>query len=135
MTDREMPDMFDKLTTQVERWAEQHPEPPELEPASERELTRTDAEHRVEVTMKDWKVASVHIDDTWFAEWLPSLLQIEQAVRDSVNAALSDYWTEELLDAKDHHTPMGEIAAGLKELSAEFRSAYASAVARLEAHE
>ena len=85
--------------------------------------------------MKDWKVASVHIDDTWYAEWLPSLLQIERAVRDSVNAALTDYWTQELLDAKAHHTPMGEIAAGLKEPSVEFRSAYANAIARLEARE
>src|SRR5674476_811666 len=79
MTEMEMPDMFDKLTAQVEQWAEIYPEPPEFELASDRELTRTDAAHRVEVTMKDFKVASVHIDDTWYTEWLPSLLQIEQA--------------------------------------------------------
>jgi hypothetical protein len=135
MTDMEMPDMFDKLTAQVEQWAELYPEPPGFELASDRELTGTDADRRVEVTMKDWHVASVHIDDTWFAEWLPSLLQIEQAVRDAVNAALGDYWAQELRDAKDHQTPMGEIAAGLQDLSVEFRGAYANAVARLEAHE
>ena len=135
MTDREMPDMFDQLTAQAETWAERYPEPPDFELSSERELTRTDTERRVEVTMKDWRVASVHIDDTWYTEWLPSLLQIEQAVRDAVNAALGDYWTKELQDAKDHHTPMGEIAAGLQALSVEFRGAYANAVARLEAHE
>jgi len=114
MTDTEMPDMFDKLTAQVEQWAEKYPEPPEFELASDRELTRTDADRRVEV---------------------PSLLQIEKAVRDAVNAALGDYWAQELQDAKDHQTPMGEIAAGLQELSVEFRGAYANAVARLEAHE
>jgi hypothetical protein len=135
MTDMEMPDMFDKLTAQAGQWAELYPEPPEFELSSDRELTRTDAERRVEVTMKDWHVASVHIDDTWYTEWLPSLLQIEQAVRDAVNAALGDYWAHELRDAKDHQTPMGEIAAGLQELSVEFRGAYANAVARLEAHE
>ena len=135
MTDREMPDMFDKLTAQAEQWAESLPEPPELDLTSERELTCSDAERRVEVTMKDWQVKSVHIDDTWYTEWLPSLLQIEQAVRDAVNTALRDYWSQELQDAKDHHTPMGEIAAGLQKLSVEFRGAYANAVARLEAHE
>jgi hypothetical protein len=135
MTSTEMPDMFDKLTAQAQRWAEQYPEPPEFELASDRELTRTDTERRVEVTMKDFKVASVHIDDTWFSEWLPSLLQIEQALRDAVNAALGDYWNQELEDAKAHRTPMGEIASGLQELSVEFRGAYANAVARLEAHE
>ena len=133
MTDTEMPDMFDRLTAQVEQWAELYPEPPEFELASDRELTRAD--RRVEVTMNDFRVASVHIDDTWYAEWLPSLLQIEQAVRDAVNVALGDYWAEELQDAKDHQTPMVEIAAGLQELSVEFRGAYANAVARLEAHE
>jgi hypothetical protein len=135
MTDTEMPDMFDKLTAQAQRWAERYPEPPEFELSSDRELSRTDASHRVQVTMKDFKVASVHIDDAWYSEWFPSLLQIEQAVRDAVNAALGDYWAEELQDAKDHQTPMGEIAAGLQELSVEFRGAYANAVARLEAHE
>ena len=134
MTDMEMPDMFDRLTAQVEQWAEMYQEPPEFELASDRELTRTDAERRVEVTMKNFKVASVHIDDTWYTEWLPSLLQIEQAVRDAVNAALSDYWAKELQDAKDHQTPMGEIAAGLQELSVEFRGVYENAVARLDAH-
>ena len=135
MTEMEMPDMFDKLTAQTQRWAELRPDPPDFELASERELTRSDAERRVDVTMKDWRVGTVHIDDTWYTEWLPSLLQIEQAVRDAVNAALVDYWAEELQDAKDHRRPMGEIAAGLKELSVEFRGAYAKAVARLEAHE
>jgi hypothetical protein len=135
MTDTEMPDMFDKLTARAQRWAEQYPEPPEFELSSDRELSRTDASHRVQVTMKDFKIASVHIDDTWYAEWLPSLLEIEQAVRDAVNAALGDYWNQELEDAKAHQTPMGEIAAGLQELSVEFRGAYANAVARLEAHE
>lgn len=135
MTEREMPDMFDKLTARAEHWATSYPEPPEFELTSERELTRSDAERRVEVTMKDWQVASVHIDDTWYTEWLPSLLQIEQAVRAAVNAALHEYWSQELEHAKDHHTPLGEIAAGLQELSVEFRDAYANAVARLEAHE
>ncbi len=135
MTKTEMPDMFDKLTRQVERWAEHCPEPPEFEPASERELTGSDDDRRVEVTMKDWHVASVHIDDTWYTEWLPSLLQIEQAVRDAVNVVLAEYWSQELQNAKDHHTPLGEIVAGLQELSVEFRGAYANAVARLEAHE
>ena len=135
MTDMEMPDMFDKLTAQAQQWAESCPEPPAFELASERELTRSDAERRVEVTMRDWHVKSVHIDDTWYTEWLPSLLQIEQAVRDAMNAALGDYWAQELQDAKDHQTPMGEIAAGLQALSVEFRGAYANAVARLEGHE
>jgi hypothetical protein len=135
MTDREMPDMFDKLMAQAEQWAEAYSESPEFEPASERELTRSDVEGRVEVTMKDWQVKAVHIDDTWYTEWLPSLLQIELAVRDAVNAALGEYWSQELQDAKDHHTPMGEIAAGIQELSVEFRGAYAKAIARLEAHE
>jgi hypothetical protein len=135
MTDMELPDMFDKLTTQVGEWAEQYPDPPDFDLGSDRELTTTDAERRVEVTMKDFRVASVHIDDTWYSEWLPSLLQIEQAVRDAVNTALSAYWNQELEDAKAHRIPMGEIAAGLQELSVEFRGAYANAVARLEAHE
>ena len=56
-------------------------------------------------------------------------------MRDAVNAALGEYWSQELQDAKDHHTPMGEIAAGIQELSVEFRGAYAKAIARLEAHE
>jgi hypothetical protein len=134
MTDTEMPDMFDKLTAQAQRWAERYPEPPEFELSSDRELSRTDASHRVQVTMKDFKVASVHIDDAWYSEWFPSLLEIEQAVRDAVNAALGDYWNQELEDAKAHRTPMGEIASGLQELSVEFRGAYEKAVARLDAH-
>ena len=134
MTSTEMPDMFDKLTAQAQRWAEQYPQPPDFELASSRELTRTDTDRRVEVTMKDWRVASVHIDDTWFSEWLPSLLQIEQAVRDAVNAVLGEYWNQELEEAKAHRTAMGEIASGLEELSVEFRGAYEKAVARLDAH-
>lgn len=134
MTDTEMPDMFDRLTAQAQRWEEQYPEPPEFELSSDRELSRTDASRRVLVTMKDFKIASVHIDDTWYAEWLPSLLEIEQAVRDAVNATLGEYWAQELQDAKDHQTPMGEIASGLQELSVEFRGAYEKAVARLDAH-
>ena len=55
----------------MEQWAEMYQEPPEFELASDRELTRTDAERRGEVTMKTFKVASVHIDDTWYTEWLP----------------------------------------------------------------
>jgi hypothetical protein len=134
MTDTEMPDMFDRLTAQAQRWADKNTEPPEFELSSDRELSRTDAAHRVQVTMKDFKIASVHIDDTWYAEWLPSLLEIEQAVRDAVNATLGEYWAQELQDAKDHRTPMGEIASGLQELSVEFRGAFEMAVARLDAH-
>ena len=134
MTSTEMPDMFDKLTAQAQRWAEHYPQPPDFELASSREISRTDTERRVEVTMKDWRVASVHIDDTWFSEWLPSLLQIEQAVRDAVNAVLGEYWNQELEEAKAHRTAMGEIASGLEELSVEFRGAYEKAVARLDAH-
>jgi hypothetical protein len=134
MTDMEMPDVFDKLTAEAQRWAEDYPDPPEFELSSNRELSRTDALHRVQVTMQDFKVASVHIDDAWYAEWFPSLLEIEQAVRDAVNAALTDYWNQELADAKAHRTPMGEIATGLQELSVDFRGAYEKAVARLDAH-
>jgi hypothetical protein len=134
MTDMEMPDVFDRLTAQAQRRAEQYPEPTEFELSSDRELSRTDASHRVQVTMKDFTVASVHIDDAWYSEWFPSLLEIEQAVRDAVNAALTDYWNQELEDAKAHRTPMGDIASGLQELSVEFRGAYETAVARLDAH-
>ena len=134
MTEMEMPEVFDKLTAEAQRWAEQYPEPPEFELSSDRELSRSDASHRVQVTMKDFKVASVHIDDAWCTEWFPSLLEIEQAVRDAVNAAIGDYWNQELEDAKAHRTPMGDIASGLQELSVEFRGAYEKAVARLDAY-
>jgi hypothetical protein len=135
MTDAEMPDMFDRLTEQVDRWANEYPEPPDFELSSDRELTCTDPAGRVQVTMKDFAVASIHIDDTWHAGSLPSLMEIEQAVRAAVNATLSVYWSAELDDAKAHRTPMGEIAAGLEKLSVEFRGAYANAVARLESHD
>lgn len=135
MTDTEMPDMFDRLTEQAERWAKEFPDVPEFELSSDREVSGTDPQQHVEVTMQDFKVASIHIDDTWFADSLPSLMQIEQAVKAAVNTVLADYWAQELQAAKDHHTPMGEIAAGLQELSVGFRAAFENAVARLEAHE
>ena len=135
MTDAEMPDMFDRLTEQVDRWAKEYPEPPEFELSSDRELTCTDPAGRAQVTMKDFAIASIHIDDTWHAEMLPSLMEIEQAVKAAVNVTLSEYWTAELDDAKAHRTPMGQIAAGLEKLSVEFRGAYANAVARLESHD
>lgn len=85
--------------------------------------------------MKDFAIASIHVDDAWYAESLPSLMEIEQAVKAAVNVTLTAYWTAELDDAKAHRTPMGEIAAGLEKLSVEFRGAYANAVARLESHD
>lgn len=130
----EMPDMFDRLTEQVQKWAKDYPDPSDFSLSSDRELTCTGPDGRVEVTVKDFQVASIHIDDTWYAESLPSLLEIEQAVRAAVNVGLTQYWDEELADAKDHRTPMGEIASGLETLSVEFRGAYANAVRRLEAH-
>lgn len=135
MTDTEMPDMFDRLAEEAGRWANQYPEVPEFEPSSDREVSGTDPAGHVEVTMQDFKVASIHIDDAWFSESLPSLMQIEQAVKAAVNGVLGEYWNQELQEAKDHHTPMGEIAAGLQELSVGFRAAFENAVARLEAHE
>ena len=135
MTDAEIPDMFDRLTEQVDRWAKEYPEPPEFELSSDRELTCTDPAGRVQVTMKDFAIASIHIDDTWHAASLPSLMQIEQAVKLAVNVVLSEYWNAELDDAKAHRMPMGEIAAGLEKLSVEFRGAFANAVARLESHD
>lgn len=135
MTADEMPDVFDRLTEQAQRWAEEFPEPPDFELASDRELSCTDRDEHVEVTMRDFRIGSVRIDETWYAEWLPSLVQIELAVAEAVNAALVAYWNAELADAKAHRTPMGEIAAGLEQLSADFRGAYEKAVARLEAHE
>lgn len=135
MTDDQMPDVFDRLTEQVGRWANDYPEPPEFELSSDRELTCTDPAGRVQVTMKDFAIASIHVDDAWYAESLPSLMEIEQAVKAAVNVTLTAYWTAELDDAKAHRTPMGEIAAGLEKLSVEFRGAYANAVARLESHD
>jgi hypothetical protein len=135
MTDTEMPDVFDALTEKAQSWAREFPEPPEFELASDRELTCTDPAGRVQVTMKDFAVASIHIDDTWHAESMPGLMEVEQAVKAAVNVTLSEYWTAELADAKAHHTPMGEIAAGLEKLSVEFRGAYENAVARLEPHD
>ncbi len=135
MTDVEMPDMFDRLAEEAERWANQFPEVPEFDLSSDREVSGTDPAGHVEVTMQDFKVASIHIDDAWFSESMPSLMQIEQAVKAAVNGVLGEYWAQELQEAKDHHTPMGEIAAGLQELSIGFRAAFENAVARLEAHE
>lgn len=135
MTDTEMPDVFDALAEKAQRWAREFPEPPEFELASDRELTCTDPAGHVQVTMKDFAVASIHIDDTWFAESLPSLMQIEQAVKAAMNVTLTEYWNAELEDAEAHRTPMGEIAAGLGELSVEFRGAYENAFARLESHD
>ena len=135
MTDTEMPDVFDALAEKAQSWARQFPEPPEFALTSDRELTCTDPAGRVQVTMKDFAVASIHVDDTWHAESLPSLMEIEQAVRAAVNVTLGEYWNAELADAKAHRTPMGEIAVGLEKLSVEFRGAYENAVARLESHD
>ena len=135
MTDTEMPDAFDALTEKAQSWAREFPEPPEFALASDRELTCTDPAGHVQVTMKDFSVASIHIDDMWHATYLPSLIQIEQTLKAAVNVTLSEYWNAELADAKAHRTPMGEIAAGLEKLSVEFRGAYENAVARLESHD
>ena len=109
MTDTEMPDMFDRLTEQAERWAKEFPDVPEFELSSDREVSGTDPQQHVEVTMQDFKVASIHIDDTWFADSLPSLMQIEQAVKAAVNTVLADYWAQELQAAKD--TAWGLLSA------------------------
>lgn len=130
----EMPEMFDRLSAQIQEWAREYPEPPEFELSSERDLTCTGLDGRVEVTMKDFKVASIHVDDTWYAESLPSLLEIEASVRDAVNVTLKEYWAAELAEAKEHQVPMGVIASGVQQLAVDFRGAYANAVARLEAH-
>ena len=46
------PDMFDKLTSQVGEWARNNPGPPaEFELSSDRELTGTDPDGLVTVTM------------------------------------------------------------------------------------
>ncbi|MDO5285228.1 MAG: hypothetical protein Q4G45_00170 [Actinomycetia bacterium] len=128
--------MFDKLTERVEAWSQTLPDTPPEEWAlsSNRVLSGSDRDEHVVVTVRDFKVASIRIDDGWYAASMPELSEIEQAVAEAVNVTLERYWAEELAAAQEAYTPMGEVAAGLRELSGEFRGAYEKAVERLERH-
>ena len=131
----EMPEMFDRLTDQVGEWAETHPGPPgEFELTSDRELTGTDSEGLVTVTMKDFKVDSIAFDSYWFDQQHPSAATLARATAEAVNAVMQQYLREEILESQSHALPMGELYAGLKEFSADFSVAYEKALSRLQTH-
>lgn len=129
----DMPEVFDRLAAQAETWVSQ-PEPPAFELSSDRVLVGADERDRVEVTVKDFKVASIHVDDYWYAAAQPSLHEIEAVIRDAVNRTLQAYWDAELADAVERGIPMGEYAAGVRQLAADFRVAYERAMERMERH-
>ncbi|MGA4508506.1 hypothetical protein ACQB6R_09555 [Propionibacteriaceae bacterium G1746] len=132
MSSPEMPEMFDRLTAQVGEWAARSPEPPqEFELSSERELTGTDPDGLVTVTMKDFKVEQISLDGYWFDQTKPSARAVEAATVEAVNDVLGRYLRDEILEAQSHALPMDEVYAGLKELSADFNVAYANALSRL----
>lgn len=132
MSSPEMPDMFDRLTTQVGEWARNNPGPPaEFELSSDRELTGTDPDGLVTVTMKDFKVDRISFDSYWFDSQSPSAETVARHTAAAVNAVMNQYLREEILDVQDHALPMSEVYAGLKELSADFRAAYTKAAERL----
>lgn len=132
MSSPEMPDMFDRLTSQVGEWAEKNPSPPqEFELSSDRELTGTDPDGLVTVTMKDFKVDRISFDSYWFDSQSPSAETLARHTAAAVNAVMNQYLREEILEVQEHALPMNEVYAGLKELSADFRVAYTRAAARL----
>lgn len=128
----EMPQMFDRLTSQVGEWAQKNPGPPEeFELSSGRELTGSDPDGLVTVTMKDFKVDRISFDSYWFNTQAPSAETLARHTAAAVNAVMTQYLREEILDVQAHAVPMDEVYAGLKELSADFRAAYTRAASRL----
>lgn len=134
MTQPDLPEMYDRLTAKAQEWARANPNPPDFELSSSRTLSANDANGRVEVTMANFEIASIRVDDYWFNMSEPDLPTLEQAIREAVNVALKTYLTEEFEEAAEHAIPMGDLAAGLRELSVDFRAAYENAVARLDRH-
>lgn len=121
-----MPQVFDRLTALSGELAD-HPQPPSWELSSERELTRTDAEDRVTVTVKDFRISGLRIDHVWYHD--ADQDEVEERVKDAVNVAMTQYLTEELAEASDLAQEMGagdrrSIHARLLELSADFHAAY-----------
>lgn len=70
MTDVEMPDMFDRLAEEAERWASQFPRSPSSPCRVTGRCPVRIRRGTSRVTMQDFKVASIHIDDAWFSESL-----------------------------------------------------------------
>ena len=63
MSDPTMPEMFDRLTDQVGQWSLLQPGTGDYILSSDRELTDSDDTGLITVTMKDFEVASVHVDE------------------------------------------------------------------------
>ncbi|MGA4669649.1 hypothetical protein ACPCG0_07640 [Propionibacteriaceae bacterium Y1923] len=138
MSSPEMPEMFDRLTAQVGDWAARHPGPPEeFELSSTRELTATDPEGLVSVTMKDFKVERIEFDSYWYeqSDPRPRAKVVAAATAAAVNAVLTQYLREEILEAQSHALPMSEVYEGLKTLSADFEDAFTRAMARIPSGE
>ena len=132
----EMPDVFDRLQERVEQWSATLPDTPpgQWVLSSDRELSGSDPQERVMVTIRNFEVASIRVDPVWYGSSFPSLEELEDRIRQAVNMVWAQYWAEEVAAAQEAYTPMGEIAAGLQELSVVFRGAYEKAVQRLDRH-
>lgn len=120
--DESVPEVFDRLVELSARMVDANPAPPSWELASEREMTGTDAEERVIVSIADYKVASLRIDHQWFPN--ATLEEVEAHVRDAVNATLAAYLDAEFTEAADTHYGIQGVHDGLRQLSADLNAAF-----------
>ncbi|GAB3624301.1 hypothetical protein GCM10027418_23850 [Mariniluteicoccus endophyticus] len=125
-----MPDLYDQLVERTAAWADANPTRPELfELSSERELSGSDPDERVHVTIRDYRVSSIRIELAWAQ--VATLEQIETTVTEAVNTVLGGYLKAELEEARAAAGDMNDVHRELLGFSGEFHAAFGRAMDNL----
>lgn len=131
----EMQTVLESFTRRVGELAERQPEPLSfaLELHSERELSGTDPDGFVTVTMKDFKVDSIVVNERWLENDHPSPAVVTRATIAAVNAVLQDYLVAEMTELRNQKVSLPEMYEVLQTFTTDFSAASSKAWARLEA--
>ena len=120
--DETIPDVIVRLAEFSGQLAAQDPEPPVWELTSDRVVTRSDPEGRVEVTVGDYAVRSVRIDPDFLMAG--DLSDLEDAIAVAATTALKQFLKEEMEEAAAGSSPMGEVHAQLLNISRDVTAAF-----------
>ena len=122
MQDETIPDVIDRLVEFSGRLAAENPEPPVWELTSDRVVTRSDPDGRVDVTVGDYAVRSVRIDPDYLMSG--DLSDLEDAIAVAATAALKQFLKEEMDEAALAASPMSEVHAELLNISRDVTAAF-----------
>lgn len=117
-----IPEVIDRLVTYSGQLAAENPDPPVWELTSDREVTGSDPEQRVEVTIGDYAVRSVRIDPDFLMAG--DLSDLEDAIAVAATTALKQFLKEEMEEAAAGSSPMGEVHAQLVNISRDVTAAF-----------